>query len=103
MTETERFVAPGTAGDDFVYLAAFQQLVLERTHDLITVLDPAGMILFASPSWRTMTGWDPDGLVGTPILELVHPEDAKRGARGMAQVLSGVAVEAITARLRTSD
>jgi PAS domain S-box-containing protein len=102
MSETESF-ATASPGDDFVYLAAFQQLVLERTHDLITVLDPIGTIVFASPSWRTMTGWDPDGLVGTPILELVHPDDHRRGAEGMARALSGEAVEAVTARLRTND
>jgi len=102
MSETESF-ATASPGDDFVYLAAFQQLVLERTHDLITVLDPTGMIVFASPSWRAMTGWDPDALVGTPILELVHPDDHKRGAQGMARALSGEAVEAVTARLRTTD
>jgi PAS domain S-box-containing protein len=100
MSETESF-ATASPGDDFVYLAAFQQLVLERTHDLITVLDPAGTIVFASPSWRAMTGWDPDGLVGTYILDLVHPDDHKRGAQGMARVMSGGAIEAITARLRT--
>jgi PAS domain S-box-containing protein len=102
MSETESF-ATASPGDDFVYLAAFQQLVLERTHDLITVLDPSGTIVFASPSWRSMTGWDPEGLVGSPILELVHPDDHKRGAQGMARALSGEAVEAVTARLRTSD
>src|SRR5437660_480890 len=70
MSETESF-ATVSPDDDFVYLAAFQQLVLERTHDLITVLNPSGTIVYASPSWQAMTGWDPDGLVGTPILELV--------------------------------
>jgi DNA-binding response OmpR family regulator len=80
MSETESF-ATASPGDDFVYLAAFQQLVLERTHDLITVLDPSGTIVFASPSWRSMTGWDPDALVGTPILELVRGYLARDGYR----------------------
>ena len=90
-------------GDDFVYLPAFQQLVLERTHDLITVLDPTGMIVYASASWQTLTGWDPDGLLGTPILELVHPDDHRAGVHGMTDVLGGAAVDAITARLRTRE
>ena len=47
MSETRSFDAP--PGDDFVYLAAFQQLVLERSHDLITVTDPLGAIVYASP------------------------------------------------------
>src|SRR6202521_132683 len=102
MSETESF-ATASPGDDFIYLAAFQQLVLQRTHDLITVLDPTGTIVYASPSWRAMTGLDPDTLVGMPILELVHPEAHKEGARGMAKVMSGEAIEAIPARLRAQD
>jgi PAS domain S-box-containing protein len=102
MSETESF-ATASPGDDFVYLAAFQQLVLERTHDLITVVDPGGAILFASPSWQALTGWEPDGLVGTPLLELIHPDDQGESAQGMTDVLAGGAFEAITARLRASD
>jgi PAS domain S-box-containing protein len=90
-------------GDDFVYLAAFQQLVLERTHDLITVLDPIGRIVFASPSWRTLTGWDPDRLVGTPILDLIHPDDQERGSQAIGHVMSGSAIDAITVLIRRSD
>jgi PAS domain S-box-containing protein len=102
MSEAESFVT-ALPSDDFVYLAAFQQLVLERTHDLITVLDPIGTIVCASPSWQALTGWDPDGLVGTPILDLIHPDDHERGAQGVIQVMSGGAIETTTARLRTSD
>jgi PAS domain S-box-containing protein len=102
MSETESF-ATESPRDDFVYLAAFQQLVLERTHDLVTVLDPTGRIVYASASWQTLTGWDPDGLVGTPILELVHPDDHNAGVHGMTDVLGGAAVDAVNARLRTRD
>jgi hypothetical protein len=45
MTEIDSSVTPETTGDDFVYLAAFQQLVLERVHDLVAVLDPVGTIV----------------------------------------------------------
>jgi PAS domain S-box-containing protein len=102
MSETRSFDAP-PAGDDFVYLAAFQQLVLERSNDLITVVDPAGAIVYASPSWQTVLGWDPDALLGMPVLELVHPDDQARGAEGMARVLAGAEVHAVTARFRTQD
>ena len=102
MSETRSFDAP-PMGDDFVYLAAFQQLVLERSHDLITVVDLLGAIVYASPSWRTVLGWEPDSLIGTPVLELVHPDDQTRGAEGMAQVLAGADVHAVTARFRTLD
>src|SRR5713101_4185168 len=99
MSEAESF-ATAMPGDDFVYLAAFQQLVLERTHDLITVLDPSGTIVYASPSWQTLAGWDPDALVGTPFLELTDPDDPELAA-AIAQVLAGATIEAVSGRLRT--
>jgi PAS domain S-box-containing protein len=101
MSEAESF-ATVLPGDDFVYLAAFQQLVLERTHDLITVLDPSGTIVYGSPSWQTLTGWDPDALVGTSFLELIHADDAELGA-AITRVMSGETVEASTGRLRARD
>jgi PAS domain S-box-containing protein len=102
MSGTESFTA-ASGSDDFVYLAAFQQLVLERTHDLITVLDPTGTIVYASPSWQTLTGWDPDELVGTAVFELLHPADKEHTEQELGLVISGTAAEALTARLRRSD
>ena len=44
MSGTDSFATRETPGDDVVYLAAFQQLVLERVHDLVTVMDPLGTL-----------------------------------------------------------
>jgi PAS domain S-box-containing protein len=89
-------------GEDLASLAAFQDLILERTHDLITIVDPAGTIAYASPSWRTL-GWDPDELVGTPALDLVHPEDRESAGRALGDVRAGGSVDAVTVRLRRSE
>ena len=99
MSETRSFDAP--PGDDFVYLAAFQQLVLERSHDLITVTDPLGTIVYASPSWHTVLGWDPETLVGTPAIDLVHPDDHARADAAMRVALDGGEVEELTVRFRS--
>jgi PAS domain S-box-containing protein len=102
-SETDDVAARAAAvGGDLAYLAAFQELVLEHSHDLITVVDQAGAIVYASPSWR-MLGWDPDELPGTSILDLVHPDDAALGARALGEVQSGADVKAVTLRLRTAD
>ncbi len=99
MSETRSFDAP--PGDDFVYLAAFQQLVLERSHDLITATDPLGTIVYASPSWHTVLGWDPETLLGTPAIELVHPDDHGRAAAALQVAVAGGEVEGITLRFRS--
>jgi len=63
MSETESFAA-ASPGDEFVYLPAFQQLVLDRTHDLITVLDPTGTYLLKTNlSTLTHSGADELGLL----------------------------------------
>src|SRR6266576_831732 len=103
MSRTDSLVVGDAPGDDFVYLAAFQQLVLERVHDLVTVMDPVGTIVYASPSWNTLLGVDPDAIVGTSFLEFVHPEDQAALAAALGEVrAAGESFEAITARLRSS-
>ena len=103
MSGTDSIVAQDTPGDDFVYLAAFQQLVLERVHDLVTFMDPVGTIVYASPAWNTLLRLDPDAIVGTPFVEFVHPEDRATVAAALGEVRAGESIDAITARLRTSE
>ena len=52
-----------------------RRLVVERSHDRVTLLDPDGTIVYASPAWRTMLGWDPEEVVGT-VLYLAKPASA---------------------------
>src|SRR5205085_4874584 len=42
---------------------AVRRLVVERSHDLVTLCDPSGAIVYASPSWASV-GWEPAALVG---------------------------------------
>ena len=99
MSETRSFDAP--PGDDFVYLAAFQQLVLERSHDLITVSDPSGVIVYASPAWLSVLGWDPEELLGTALLDLLHPDDRERADAAMQTARDGGEVAEVTVRFRS--
>ena len=102
MSETQSFEAV-PEGDDLVYLAAIQQLVLERSHDLITVTDALGTIVYASPSWEGVLGWSPEALTGEPIAELVHPDDRGAAEAGFVAVLRGSDVAGVTARFKTHD
>ncbi|HUZ81790.1 MAG TPA: PAS domain S-box protein, partial [Gaiellaceae bacterium] len=95
--ETDGVLArAASAGDGLAHLAAFQALVLERSHDLITVIDPAGAIVYASPSWRGR-GWDPDELAGRTLLDFVHPDD-----HAVEEAFAGADAGGVTMRLRTA-
>jgi PAS domain S-box-containing protein len=89
------------AGEDLASLAAFQELILERSHDLITILEPGGTIVYGSPSWRSL-GLDPDQIVGRRVLDFVHPDDVDMAAAAIERALAGGDFDAITVRLRTT-
>src|SRR5215471_3730981 len=92
----------GSAGDGGIG-DALTQLVLERTHDLVTLLDPAGTIVYASPAWETILGRPAESLCGTPVLELVHPGDAAAVSAAVSAVAEGRELDAATFRVLASD
>ncbi len=49
--------------------------LIEQTVDLIFILDAVGMYRFASPSHLQVLGYVPEDLLGSNILELLHPVD----------------------------
>jgi PAS domain S-box-containing protein len=76
-----------------------RRLVVERSHDLITLCDLTGAIVYASPSWTSL-GWDPAALTGVEILELIHPDDAKLATAAWNEAAGGTDVDAVTVRVR---
>jgi PAS domain S-box-containing protein len=54
------------------------RLLAESMHDIVTVVDAAGHVVFASPSTIDRLGWTTEELLGRPFAELVHPEDRER-------------------------
>lgn len=51
--------------------------LIESASDIITILDASGNIRYTSPSIERIIGRQPDSLVGTSILEIVHSDDAE--------------------------
>ena len=54
--------------------AAYRSL-LAHTADVITILDADGRIRFQTPSVEDLLGHAAETLAGTPLLDLVHPDD----------------------------
>ena len=52
------------------------QALLANSSDLVLSLDAAGVVLLASPTSERVLGRPPAELVGRPLTELTHPEDA---------------------------
>jgi PAS domain S-box-containing protein len=78
---------------------AVRRLVVERSHDLVTLCDLTGAIVYASPSWSSL-GWKPTELTGVRVLEVIHPDDAVAATEAWNEVAAGTDVDAVTIRLK---
>ena len=50
-------------------------LVTENASDLIALIDEQGVFQYASPSFRTVLGFDPEALIGQARRTFIHPDD----------------------------
>ena len=53
------------------------RLLAENSSDMISRHDVSGKFLYVSPACYSLLGYDPDELIGQPVLPIVHPDDAK--------------------------
>ena len=54
--------------------ARFAALV-EHGSDLISIADSGGLLIYASPAYRTVLGFDPAERIGQPMQDRIHPDD----------------------------
>ena len=75
----------------------------EQSTDIIFITDPSGQIKYASPSVQTVLAVHGDSLVGTSMIERVHPDDfAKTMSTGL-RAISYSQNSIIEFRLRHAD
>ncbi len=65
--------------------ARFRSLV-QNSSDVISILAPDGRMLYASPSLERIFGYAAAPLLGTRLVELIHPEDVSRAEQLLARV-----------------
>jgi len=81
----------------------FHTLVAHAS-DMITLIDAAGTIVYASPAIERVLGYTPQEVTGTSILALLHPADVAPARAALAHApLSGGAPVRIEARCRHRD
>jgi diguanylate cyclase (GGDEF)-like protein/PAS domain S-box-containing protein len=79
------------------------RLLTDHVNDLMSSLDPrTGALTFVSSSWRTL-GYDPPGLVGQRLVDLVHAEDADAMQSAIDRLIREGGPVSVDTRFRTQD
>ncbi|HEY1012532.1 MAG TPA: ATP-binding protein [Herpetosiphonaceae bacterium] len=63
-------------------------LIVERTSDLICLLDEEGRYVYLSPSYKAVLGFEPTALLGVSCFSLLHPADAEQVGAQWAKVVA---------------
>ncbi|HKO04244.1 MAG TPA: PAS domain S-box protein [Candidatus Acidoferrales bacterium] len=61
--------------------------LIENSADILTLLDPAGVITYCSPSVARILGYDPEEMIGHSAFDWVRPEHVERVAEHLAEAL----------------
>ena len=76
----------------------------ENAFDLVTMLDPDGLIVYVSPAVDRLLGHTPPALIGHQVLAFVHPHDAPRMISALEQVIAQPGVPVVVeCRVRHRD
>jgi two-component system, cell cycle sensor histidine kinase and response regulator CckA len=89
--------------DELLHSRELYRLVVENTHDLVSLIDLEGRILYASSSHERVLGYEPGELVGLSVAELLHGEDRDAARARLGEAMAGGAVRPSQARIRRKD
>ncbi|MEW6406734.1 MAG: PAS domain S-box protein, partial [Chloroflexota bacterium] len=98
MSERKRAEAELKANEE-----RFRALV-ERSLDVITLLDADGKVLYHSPAYSRLMGRSVEERLGKSVFDYIHPDDRKRAQADLKNLLAGArrTVE-VAARLQHTD
>jgi PAS domain S-box-containing protein len=54
---------------------AYSRAILERIPDLVSVIDPGGIVFYQNQALRRVAGFKPSQLIGKNAFEFIHPDD----------------------------
>ena len=61
--------------------------LIENSADIVTLVDPAGVITYSSPAAARILGYDPEEMIGLNAFDWIRPEQVERVAEHMAAAL----------------
>lgn len=71
--------------------------------DIILVAHFDGRIVAVNPAWQTVLGWAEGDLIGSSVMDLVHPDDLVTAEEGARSLSEGAAVSRFECRYRHKD
>jgi len=80
---TERLAAEAALRDS----EARYRTLIENAHDVVTILDLEGTVIYQSPQLERILGYRPEEMIGRKALDFVHPEDIAMPARSLERIL----------------
>ncbi len=83
--------------------AAQYRLLADNSTDMIFRLDLTFTRRYLSPACREILGYEPDELVGTAPVDMIHPEDSERVAEIYRAMAAGRERASVTNRIRHRD
>ena len=82
--------------------ARFRSLI-DKTWDIITVIESDYAIAYMTPSSQRVLGYGPAELEGKPFTDLVHPEDLDTLTRHLTHLRTAASDTSIEVRMRHAD
>src|SRR5712675_593896 len=79
------------------------RLISENAEDLIAVVDAQGRRLYNSPGYEKVFGYTHQELQGAPVIDQIHPDDAKRVIEARKQAFATNASVRVEYRFQRKD
>ena len=80
------------------------RLMVENSHDILTIRDADGRLRYANPSYYRLLGYKPEEVVGSTCFDLIHPEDRDRVLAALARFMKSPGTYgSIRCRVRHAD
>ena len=79
------------------------RLLAENATDIISLHDPSGVYLYASPAAKSLLGYEPSELIGRSAYEFMHPEDLANVGRIHSTILKSPDLYSLVFRIRRKD
>lgn len=74
---------------------------VDHLADPVFAVDPSGVLRYANDTAADVLGWDATELLGTSVLDLVHPDDLSLAASALQTVKNKAFGDLLTLRIRT--